>query len=187
MQVPCRCCGMASASHGASPHHSPAVGQLTWKRYVVHCTSAHVLLRYPCDVPVVDSAVIRCPGRFFAEMELVLLVLMVLQRLQLTPEDLSSHHKPRGHEQHNRTAGCNKVVKSILAGGGKAVSRLLPSFLVSWGYDLAIFGAGLFKGSRLQAGTWFGSAGQWQSLPPPDLLRLVGFKVPQGTWWVRVQ
>lgn len=141
----------------------------------------------PCDVPVVDSAVIRCPGRFFAEMELVLLVLMVLQRLQLTPEDLSSHHKSRGHEQHNRTAGCNKVVKSILAGGGKAVSRLLPSFLVSWGYDLAIYGAGLFEGSRLQAGTWFGSAGQWQSLPPPDLLRLVGFKVPQGTWWVRVQ
>lgn len=134
----------------------------------------------------------RCPGRFFAEMELALLVQLVLYQLQLLPAQLSNNDSgDNGNRSiHQKSATKAGVVNQIMASWTiiwRALKTCLPCGLMTWARDVAVFGAGCCGGSEQQAQAWGRSGDVWQLLPKPNLLRLVGFKVPMGTWVVRVR
>lgn len=117
----------------------------------------------------------RCPGRFFAEMELALLVQLVLLQLQLVPDeaqlvfDSSSTH----------AAGTTKTK----CGEGPGICNACMPQAVR---NMLVYGLGALGGSQQQREQWRSSGDPQHKLPCCNLLRLVGFKVPEEPWLLQV-
>jgi len=148
----------------------------------------------------------RCPGRFFAEMEVALLVQLLLHHysFELQPSS-SSSSAASGHVKTEPPPWLDMVaplLRSVLGDAG------------DWGLDLYVTppdsteagssgacGSSDNAGSRNEAAasagdalgaastsgpeTWSTSGDPDVQLPPCDLRRLVGIKVPARPWWVR--
>jgi hypothetical protein len=131
----------------------------------------------------------RCPGRFFAEMELALLLQLVLMQVELTPE--------KQQQQDQSTAAYDYIPKQY------ASQKSSSSSFVQCVLDVAVFGLGMRGGSSKQEQQWRASGVKGQlfkgskaaaaaaddrkvgvRLPRPELRRLVGLKVPAEPWWV---
>lgn len=119
-------------------------------------------------------------------MELALLLQLVLLQLDLTPPDTTMAAPPGQHEACTECKGSSAVVS--------LVRSLLPKGLQQHLQQVAVFGLGSGGGSSLQARQWLasGAAASGEGgacgvrLPPFDLQRLVGFKVPAESWVVGV-
>lgn len=134
----------------------------------------------------------RCPGRFFAEMELALFVQLVLHQVQLVPEAVVDN---QGHSV-TRPSTCTPsthcfqpadTTQRSAAQGLNMSSPLASSILNRWVRGIAVCGAGCFGGSQQQAQAWCCSGDLRRLLPQPNLLRLVGLKVPLGCCWVSIK
>lgn len=141
----------------------------------------------------------RCPGRFFAEMELALMLQLVLLQIELSPEqqqqqDPTTAAVTATGTQHDSRQTCSSVADFVQA--------MVPGVLRRWVLDVAVFGLGMRGGSSKQEQHWqaSGVAGQLSEqdkaaadgrtaiarLPKLELRRLVGLKVPAEPWWVAV-
>jgi hypothetical protein len=112
-------------------------------------------------------------------MELALFVQLVLQQLQLTPLPAAAA----------AVADPARPAAAAETRGGKPAEpaangwqRLLPQSL----QEMLIFGLGALGGSKQQAAQWRASGDPQRLLPAANLLRLVGFKIPQEPWWLVV-
>jgi hypothetical protein len=114
----------------------------------------------------------RCPGRFFAEAELALLLQLVLHTLVLTPVGQGGQQQQQAQQQQ-----------------AQQELRLAPprTGWLGWLRDVVVFGAGWCGGAAAQARVWNAEASPPPRLPRADLRRLVGFKVPAEGWRVRVR
>ncbi|KAJ9527737.1 hypothetical protein QJQ45_000431 [Haematococcus lacustris] len=107
----------------------------------------------------------RCPGRFFAEMEVALVAQLVLAHCPM--ELLPSPPAP-----------------SVAAGAGLAeTAALLVGQAV--GSELALWGCGIDPSLSKGAGE-APSSEDSRLLPAPDIRRLVGVKIPARPCWVQV-
>jgi hypothetical protein len=115
-------------------------------------------------------------------MELSLFVQLVLLQLHLTPVTPPPPPAAAAAPDSARPAAAAAVTST---GAPAAVSwpqRLLPQHL----RDVLVFGLGALGGSQQQAAQWRASGDRQRLLPAANLLRLVGFKVPQEPWWLAV-
>jgi hypothetical protein len=112
-------------------------------------------------------------------MELSLFVQLVLLQLHLTPVP------PPTAAADSAGPAAAAAAAATKAGNPTADSwpqRLLPQYL----RDVLVFGLGALGGSQQQAAQWRASGDPQRLLPAANLLRLVGFKVPQEPWWLAV-
>lgn len=142
----------------------------------------------------------RCPGRFFAEMELALMLQLVLLQLNLTPTPWQQQHQqPPAAEaaaasvmQEDRTQPRRQQQQEQ---GQQTLVDLAQPRPQGWLQRMAVFGLGSCGGSSKQQQQWWSSGvatagGDVPSdvrLPRSDLRRLVGFKVPSESWCVSVE
>lgn len=111
----------------------------------------------------------RCPGRFFAEAELALHVLLVLCLCQISVPEPSS----KNHREPHPSADPGWLGWRLGAG--------LPSHV-----RLAMHEGGADADGALDEG-WVGESGDRNgALPKMDVSRLVGMKMPVGKWMVDV-
>ncbi len=133
------------------------------------------------------AGVYRCPGRFFAEMEVALVAQLVLatRRITLRPAAAAEGGAEGG-------AGAAAAAAELALGWvDRAAGAVLGKEAATWGV-----GAGLpwptAPGGRAAAaeegeGDWLEHSGDpGRLLPAPDLRRLVGIKAPAGPLWVSV-
>lgn len=115
----------------------------------------------PAPQPDARPAACRCPGRYFAEAELALIasLLLLLFDWRLLPCGEAAEHASSKAQQ--RTAG------SAGTAGGTA--------------GAAAGAAAAEAANSIAPGDPAGL------LPPPDLRKLVGIKVPAGPCWVQYQ
>ena len=104
----------------------------------------------------------RCPGRFFAEMEVASILLLVLRQVGLSLVERSAPPPSPPTPWYS------------------IYSPLLPMI---FGEDGGKFGLGVFDG-KLES--WARSGDKEGLLPPCNLIRLVGLKVPADKCLVRV-
>ncbi|KAI8474677.1 MAG: cytochrome P450 [Monoraphidium minutum] len=123
----------------------------------------------------------RCPGRFFAEMELSLLLMAVVHSLdlQLPPPDAAAG--AHGGADGKAASGGGGLCGRALAAAAAAAAALLPRERVVFGGAAGGCG-GAFEE---EAARWRRSGDPGARLPPAELRRLVGFKVPAGELLVR--
>jgi hypothetical protein len=114
-------------------------------------------------------------------MELSLFVQLVLLQLHLTPVP-----PPAAAADFARPAAAAAAAAAATKAGNSTADswpqRLLPQYL----RDVLVFGLGALGGSQQQAAQWKASGDPQRLLPAANLLRLVGFKVPQEPWWLAV-
>jgi hypothetical protein len=111
-------------------------------------------------------------------MELSLFVQLVLLQLHLTPV-------PAAAATADSARPAAAAAAASRMGDPAANSwqqQLLPRYLL----DVLLFGLGACGGSQQQAAQWRASGDPQRLLPAANLLRLVGFKVPQEPWWLAV-
>jgi hypothetical protein len=116
-------------------------------------------------------------------MELALLVQLVLLQLHLTPLPPPAA-APITHSANltpAAAAGTRRRGKTAAA-AAKGWQALLPQHV----QELLVFGLGALGGAQQQAAQWRESGDPQGLLPAANLLRLVGFKVPQEPWWLAV-
>lgn len=125
-------------------------------------------------------------------MELALLVQLVLHQIQLLPDTVDASKGNTGdssqsQQQEGHLTGVmhGKAATSTMI--WRVCKTCLPDTLLDWARDVAVFGAGVCGGSQQQGKAWCCSGDPQQLLPAPNLLRLVGFKIPMSPWWVRVE
>eukprot|EP00879_Flechtneria_rotunda_P018291 GHRR01019188.1.p1 GENE.GHRR01019188.1~~GHRR01019188.1.p1 ORF type:complete len:508 (+),score=214.12 GHRR01019188.1:966-2489(+) len=155
----------------------------------------------------------RCPGRFFAEMELALLVQLVLYLLCITPSSLANNQV----QQLIGSGNNNAATASAAAAQQHIVSQLTVAarmahlttgqqwskdnvvkptqqqqqqrfssshmWLPHWLQNVLVFGLGICGGSQQQCASWRASGDAAKLLPGCNLQRLVGVKVPSEPWW----
>ncbi|PRW32663.1 24-hydroxycholesterol 7-alpha-hydroxylase [Chlorella sorokiniana] len=104
----------------------------------------------------------RCPGRYFAEAELALIasLLLLLFDWRLLPREGAAAHAADQAQQHK--AGTAEAITAGTAAGAAAAAAAATAAHAPPGDP-----AGL--------------------LPPPDLRKLVGIKVPAGPCWVQYE
>lgn len=114
----------------------------------------------------------RCPGRFFAEMEIALFVQLLLQRL-----DFHIPEKPTVLSAGNDAPHSHSAAPKPLSA--------LQFALLAVGGDHLRFGLGWFAPGSGKGWEASGDASS-ATLPPCELQKLVGMKVPAAPWRVYV-
>jgi len=119
----------------------------------------------------------RCPGRFFAELELALLLMAAARYLDLS---IAAGGKGGGGGGRDAAAGGDAAAAGeagggVLAAAGRIASALLPKAVAEFGGVAAVAADGAFD---RETARWEHSGDPGRLLPPVELRRLVGFKVP---------
>ncbi|GAX85351.1 hypothetical protein CEUSTIGMA_g12768.t1 [Chlamydomonas eustigma] len=131
----------------------------------------------------------RCPGRFFAEMEVALFVQLILWHVDLTFTNETAVFKEEPGTEHQNNQGTvlptNLTQERPQAGStlSKVLHLLIGDEAVVWGLGVFDVAAGETGSKLLQR--WINSGDEDGLLPPCNLQRLVGIKVPSEPCYVR--